>query len=911
MPIAREIGQIFANQINFRQSIKDRIEDYIQKTELAALDPAVIRQRQAEVNRMRDALSDLDKQIADISEKKIAGIDDIAQRWVAADGSVKAQEVAAGGRVESARIGAQSDLDTALIAARARIQEARIRGESEERVKQMEINANVLQGLRDEEKKGEAGAEQNLSKVIDAARTFPGQNVNDLGTALKNLWTAEFLPKYNALGGNELGKRRLSEKWAEAAGILVDQIGSPQGKQAVLDDLTAEGLSVTDLAFAVADLPSSFLQQDKQQMIMDAALQMGFQEPAARSAAQEFAGGRVGVSATRPIAKEIESASRAAQLGFQTDAQVKDFEELAAYNRYLVDKSDETGVAPTVTFEQFKASAAKGGPESAYIDQARKAGTQELAQYGDRFLVDLMLKRKGVASELADVKNAFAEAGSKFPSYESVQRKVLEQYSSLYGGRGQQRLVDLAKLGRATPLSIPTFKDSSGNVVQIGTPEYEILFRAYNEGKDIGPTAAGAGGTTTGGGGGGVGVSGVGRGIANIEDMPVVAPGGYPSTQKVDLSKYTVSDVRTANLDVPELEILFGKSGGGSRMMPAAPVAPAGESVRQSTVVMGLDQKGTARPSGMQSQGRAELSYVPKPTIKSGYELNRPFPEAEPELPFNPDLTGDQRGMGGRLPPYITEQPEAVRRQAVPGEIRKPTTLPGGPQTFQEATEMAAIVPTTDAARFKAAPVDASLLEAPAPVAPPVVTKPLEDMSSFELEAELKKAILQDQKLRAELEKADAERAMQIGQELRALQERARRIIELDKENPITKDDFDKLTYDELVAKVKPKAKPVTLSAAGQRMNQDLLTYAAGSTAASKAEKEVSKGKEASPAKFIKGADKLSAGQIATIKDLAQKRGTVKTADLRKTLAQIIGVDENSPLVEKAKSLFIAFEQLA
>lgn len=826
---AREIGQIFAQQINFRQAIKDRIEDYIMKTELAALDPAVMRQRQAEINRMRDALGNLDKEIADIMEKKVAGVDDIAQRWVAADGSVKAQEVAAGGRVEAARIGAQSDIQEAIIRSRTALEEARLRGESAERIAEIERNTGILQDLRKEEARGEAGTEQNLGKVIEGARTFAGTDIDQVSNALSTLWETEYKPKFIALDGSPLAQRRLVEQWTTAANTFVDSIAAPQAQAAIRDELVAEQLTPAELGIRAAGLPVGFLQIDKAETLMKEATKRGYEEPAAKTAIQYYASGKTaGVGARPPSGRAPTSAPRAALLGLQDDAQVAEFEKLAAYNKFLVDNVGPRGEVPTKTFEQFIAESQTAGSDAANrIARSKTAAPAELAQFGDSALVDLMLRRKGAQAEITDVKNAFDQSGSKFPTYESVQRKTLETYSQLYGGRGQQRVVELAQFGRKVPL---TYTDAEGRE-------------------------------------------------------------------------------QSVSLDVPELELLFGGSavggGGGGR------ATPSGESVRQSTVIMGLDQNLTGRPSGMQSQGRGELGYVPKEG-KFGYELLRPFPPAEPEPPFNPDLTGDQRGMGGQLPSYITEQPAPVRREGVPGETRRPTFEFGEPQSFGEAAQMATTVPATDATRFKAAPLDQALLEAPAPVPPtPKAEKSLESMSEFELEGELKAVIEKSKRLQAELQMADPTRAAQIQDELKALGDRARQILITSKSVPISKEDFDTLSQEELVAKVQPKPQPINLSAQAQRANTELVTFAEGTNAASKAQKEIDAGKEANPVKYIKGASKLSEGQVATIKNLAQKRGTVPLGQLSKTLASILGTDINSPLVEKAKSLYIAFEQLA
>ncbi len=839
--VAREIGQIFAQQINFRQAIKDRIEDYIMKTELAALDPAVIRQRQAEINRMRDGLNDLDKQIADIMKQKVAGVDDIAQRWIAGTGSILAQEVAAGGKVEAAKIGAQSDYQVAVVNANARLKAAREEGLSAERVAQIEANARLLEDLRKEEAKGESGAEQGLQKVIDAAQGFAGVDRFQLETALGNLWNQEYKAKYDALAGNPIGQRRLVEKWAEASDTFVKSIGSPAGRASIEDELSAEQRTPVDVAIRAAGLPEGYLLADKAELLMSEAGKRGYAEPVARGALAQFSASGGGVAARRPVGREIGGADRATLLGLQTPEQVKAFEEQAAYNRYLVDTVGPRGEVSTITFDEFKkASETAGSKEAGYIESERRTAPAEVAQYGDRALVDLMLKRKGAQVELADVKNAFDTTGSKFPSYDAVQRKTLETYSELYGSRGQQRLVNLAEFGRKTPVKIQDPVTGEEREVFLDAPELEVLF----------------GGSVEGGGGGGV--------------------------------------------RVPRIKPEEGVGGSG---------------------IMGLDQSLTGRGSGMQRQGVGTLAAKPPmdivqvPEPVGGYAerpLFRGFTE-EPEAPI--DLTGGgEVSRTGRLPAFGVPA-EEVQRRNVPGYvIRTPEfdTRGGEPQTFAEAQAQLTAKPVdTGAARFKAAPVDTQLLTAPAPKAPaPEVVKPLKDMTSFELEGELKKALMQADVLRKKMEEADAEEAQSIGEQIKALQERVKEIIITDQGNEITKEDFDKLTPEQLVAKAAPKVKP-TLSASSQRGNAELIAIAEGSTAASKAQKEASSGKTPDPTKFIKGASKLTEGQVATIKTLAQKPGSIKAGSLQKTLAQIVGVDENSPLVEKAKSLYIAFEQLA
>ena len=823
--VAREIGQIFAQQINFRQAIKDRIEDYIMKTELAALDPAVIRQRQAEINRMRDGLNDLDKQIADIMEQKVAGVDDIAQRWIAGTGSILAQEVAAGGRVEAARIGAVNDLQVAALNANARLKEAREKGLSDERVAQIAANTRVLEDLAKEEAKGSAGMEQNFTTAVDEAQTFAGVDRFQLEAKLGDLWNREFKGKYEALDGNPLAQRTLVENFARMGDTFVKSIGSQTARDSIRDDLVTENMSTAEVALRGAGLPIDFLSQDRATAVMDQATKLGYTEPVARGALEQFsATGGGGTSARPPAGREISGADRATLLGLQTPEQVKDFEEQAAYNRYLVDTVGPRGEVSTITFDEFKkASETAGSKEAGYISSERRAAPAEVAQYGDRALVDLMLRRKGAQVELADVKNAFDTTGSKFPSYDAVQRKTLEAYSELYGGRGQQRLVNLAEFGRKTPVKIQD---------PVTGQEREVF------------------------------------------------------------------------LDAPELEVLFGGGitgrGGGGR------ATPEGESVRQSTIVTGLDQNFVGQSTGMPSSRGTVPMRTPPPRIVD---------EQEPPLVLDlTPRTPEERGMFGRLPEFGVPA-EVVERRDVPSSvIRTPEfdTRGGEPQTFREAQAQLTAKPVdTGAARFKAAPVDAELLTAPAPKPPaPEVAKPLKDMTSFELEGELKKALMQADALRKKMDEADAEEAQSIGEQIKALQERVKEIIITDQGNEITKEDFDKLTPEQLVAKAAPKIKP-TLSASSQRGNAELIAIAEGSTAASKAQKEASSGKTPDPTKFIKGASKLTEGQVATIKTLAQKPGSVKAGSLQRTLAQIIGVDENSPLVEKAKSLYIAFEQLA
>lgn len=975
---AREIGQIFAQQINFRQAIKDRIEDYIMKTELAALDPEMRKARQYEINRLQQAVSDLDSDIADIVEQKIQGIDKVRERWVAAQGTMSTAEVTAGGKVISTGLQVRGDLAQAALNAKAAYDRAVLAGKVDQAAADAARAARVFDEAAKLEAQGSSGREERMQYINgQAGESFiSGGNPEVAKVRLQGIWRQKFEGRFKSLEGNPLAQRKLMEDWVSDA---TDALGKSKGAA----DLTAAVAnsqygSLAGLALGVTGEGEDYLDKNQRS---DLLAKSGVSKDKPKDvdfASKYYAANFEGLYAGAPKADEIPPASREFLLGFETKEELDAFEKQAAFNKYIIDYAGETDASGNIIkpedlkFEDFiQKSGDPKSVEASYIAEAKRSSPQDIAQYGDRGLVDLQLKRKGVQSELAETKDAYAASGSKYPSYEAVQRKTLEAYSSLYGGRGQQRLVDLAELGRTTSLTVPQFTDkTTGKTVPLDSPEYEILFRKYQEERGI-PVGAGMApppapgfpkgpydkeavkafresetsqmpmnynedtgkweAAPVGGESGGIAPGGRGgirqdRFLFSPEETPIVAPGGYPSTEKpkpeFDYGKYSLASETQARLDVPELEILFGK---GSKFeprtrKPIAPIGPIGPitpvdreprlpreprerepreprerepRVRPGAMDVGLPPQGTStlREADVFSVGSEAIGIPPKTSpgaapvtteellAGAGDVAVKPVPDLEGLITGKPDATSVITQKDYDILQTLDKLKTTPYKDLKPKEKALLQDLGITPKTIKQETK-------------------------------PVSKIISDDLTDAQIEVALKGAVQKSAALTAELADADPVRAAQIQDELKAIASLTKQIIIESKNIPITEQDFASLTPEELISKVQPKPK-INQSASSIRMNQDLVTFAEGSTAAAKAQKQLVSGKEATPQRFIKGSDKLSEGQVATIKNLAQKRGSVRPGELARTLASIIGVDEKSPLVEKAKSLYIAFEQLA
>ena len=824
---AREIGQIYANQINFRQAIKDRIEDYILKTELAAIDPAVLKARQDAIKKEQEAVASLDKEIADLAKQKEKSVGDAIDAFTRAEGTGRVASLQAEARVTASINSAQGDAYTARVNYERSIDTQQLANQGERIKGQARINDIALQKAVDDENAGNAGILTINERGLNQARGSTAVDSDQLREELKRLYDTEVKPRVDALGGNELGRNKLLDNWIATANNFLANMGSTSGQASVRQSLSDAGITATDLAIEVAGLPDDWATQDRSDLLTQQAEKNGFKElPGIGGASLKTT--PLALRTTIPELEPLNPPSIKTALGLETDQQVDEFKNRTSYNYYLIDKS-KTGEEP-VAYEEFITSDVAPN----YRSKTDAASFTELAKIGDSGYVDLLLKRAGAETRLNQSQDAYEKAASDFPSYSSVARKTLETYSSLYGGKKQKEMVDLAKFGRENLFEVPVYKE-----------------------------------TTTG--------------------NSILAPGPNATKEQVDAFKARVDageitvTSQTTQLDVPELEVLFGSAGGGAgggfgiKAIPKKEKPP--EIPLEQTPPKELTPEEKAKAKNILPEGIGPTMKKPLATKEIGGILGAEGTTTVGQVPIQEFREASDRAVATLGGPVGKANPQLA------------LTDLGTLATARTAKEVQDLI-----TRGNLQQQELMLLG---------------DGDLEKLGQNVLTTVQQLQATKDLLKPNETEQITLVDDKIKFLSGVAKDIVVASKSNTITEQDFTAGRREAMMKKIAPpKVKEPLVSYQTQKSASDTMIMAKGETAAAKAGRQLNEGKTPTPEKFVPGANKISDDQKSKIKTLAETPGKFSASGLDKAIRNILGKDASEPLVEAAKSLFLAYETL-
>lgn len=856
MPVATSIGQIYAQQINFRQSIKDKIESYIMQTELASLDPAVRRAQAALLKSQQERVNGLEAKVAELADRKDKSVGDLIDAFTRAEGQRLVAERQAQAKVISSANTAAGNAAAAANAARAKVAAANLALESDEIKAKAGANDRAWARVVAEESEGDKGVDSLLAKAAEEGRASPINTADGLSNQLERMAAVDWKAKLDRFGSNELAKNRWIENFIATAETYARSIPSQASRTAIDDQLLASGLSVSDLALEALGIdPATYKATDTTGTLRDRLVKNGYETIPNVSGYNLDEVVAVGVDLRRnlppePIAKKPTLKDA---LGLETDAQAEEFKNRTSYNYYIVDQADKQ--QPTITYEEFIAK-----PELAktFRDKTDAASFYELAKFGDKAYIDLLLAKKGAEADFDKAQAAYAASNSKFPSYAEVARKTQEAYSAQFGGKGQQRLVALSDYGRNTLFDVDVFEDTKTGKIVLApkTPEEKAEFDRKQ------------------------------------------ATGEIRATTK------------SLQLDVPELEALgmdlTGGAGGGVR--------PTKEPKRTGAMLSAFDagrDLGPEPAAGSATIGKKE-KVVEEEVV--GEEV------VEKEEPIRPPL--EQQGFTGRIAPRVPEGPDFPdeRRELKPGEPTRLDVMAGTPKVPQTQgpdieppgpvdvrkpiakTEIKAILDATDPTTFSQI-MEETLLLRPGSVA----------LLSEEELGEAGKSVSAVSKFLTSTR--TPENAPLIDSKLAVLGRVARNLLVASRSNELQDADFDTKTPDEIQQAVSGGSgggvKPAPLSAKEKRAIGDTMTFASAAKAASVAEDQRQAGKALTPEKSIPNASQITPKQKEQLRALAETPGRFSADGLNKAVARILGDKASPKVIEAAKAIYLAFEQLA
>ena len=828
----RAIGEIFAQMIDYRKANKDKIEDFIIRTSLAELDPAVRKARQEEYNRLISAQTRLDQDATDAMEGKQRTFRDLNKAFTTASGKVESAEITAIGKQAAAVISGQASVANSLNSALASVANAKIAAASAKDRSDAERDERIMKEVRgdlDEIEKGETERLDETYKILDAeGMTSPNaptytrvEDEESFKTFMSELWRRKYAALYDSAKNATQKKALLDEFNRNGARVLQHPSVNGEG---FIQDKSAEAL--TEMVASSIGLQTKDMVYDLTSVLDQAAEERGYKGPQKPSWDKYGFTPRGGPSKADIVYvdKSPETLPIYKQLGLASEAEIPTFVKRGAYNRYLVDRSENPLLAkePQLSYEEFlKQTEIEGSVGKSYFDYMNTAGVEEKYIYGDRGFVDVLIRRNQGRQALEQARGDLTRVPT-IPSPQEINRRTLEAYSEIYGDKGQQRLVRLAEYGRNNPI---VFKDEKGEekTAYLDAPELEFLLSGKVEGKaQGGPQRQRPTGPI------GVDRTGrIGRGIPKSPGAPTIP--FVSRTIPSDLSPQAQTLVEQV-ADVVDSKARLRTEEDKNRRQLA-------ESMRQE-----LPPVGVPTPAELE----ALLGEKPEPVEQSRYKKIEP-----------------------------STAPTAEETKALLDFIKKPPPPP----------------PSTD-------DVDVEAL-----------TKPEEfDAAGTQLTQRA-------QKLQAELQLAETPAEQQsIAEQLARVSEQARKLIVKDERNPITQEDFDTLTEEEVVAKAtksfkRPEAKP---SPEVIKMREDFFIQGNGRVAAREALQEKEKtGKEAKPEDFVPQKENIPQRAVAFLKDLANKKGRISAEELNKAVVAVLGEKATPKQIATAKSIYLAYEQIA
>lgn len=832
----RAIGEIFAQMIDYRKANKDKIEDFIIKTSLAELDPAVRKARQEEYNRLISAQTRLDQDATDALEGKQRTFRDLNKAFTTASGKVETAEVNAIGKQAAAVISGEASVANSLNSALASVTNARIGAASAKDRDDANRDERIIkevQGELTDITKGETKRLDDVYSILDMTSDEASYytQVSDEASFkdfMSELWRRKYAALYDSAKNPTQKKALLDEFNRNGARVL--QHPSVQG-EGFIQDKSAEAL--TEMVASSIGLQAKDMVYDLTSLLKDEAEARGYKGPQGPSWDKYGFTPRGGPSKADIVYvdKSPETLPIFKQLGLESEEEIPTFVKRSAYNRYLVDRSENPLLAkePELSYEEFlKQTDQEGSVGKSYFDYMNTAGVEEKYIYGDRGFIDVLLRRNQGRQALEQARGDLTRVPT-IPSPQEINRRTLEAYSEIYGDKGQQRLVRLAEYGRNNPI---VFKDEKG-------------------------------------------------------------------------------EEKTAYLDAPELEFLLsgkveGKAQGGpQRQRPT---------IERPTGPIGVDRTGRIGRGIPKSPGEPTIPFVSR-TIPSDLS-----PQAQTLVEQVADVVDSKARLRTEEDKNRRQLAESMRQElppvGVPTPAEQEALLGGKPEPVEQSRYKKTEPSTAPTAEETKALLD--FIKKPPPQTPPPSTDDV-DVEALtkpeEFDAAGTQLTKRAQKLQAELQLAETPAEQQsIAEQLARVSEQARKLIVKDERNPITQEDFDTLTEEEVVAKAtksfkRPEAKP---SPEVIKMREDFFIQGNGRVAAREALQEKEKtGKEAKPEDFVPQKENIPQRAVAFLKDLAGKKGRISAEELNKAVVAVLGEKATPKQIATAKSIYLAYEQIA
>ena len=804
--------------IDYRKANKDKIEDFIIKTRLAELDPDIRKSRQDELNRLRSQQTRLDQDATDYAESVISALKVAEKAFTDASGKISAEELKSEAKQRAAVISGQASVASSLNAALASVANAKINAASREDVSRIERDAVVLKEVAQEAAAATAGEAGRFADILKMV---------DSGTDNAGNYVA---PPTDKASFEEFLKR----VWRQEYDARYSSAQSPVQKKALLDEFRRASQFALDRSNNKATIESGF--EDTSVDASGNIVEIGGISKAAADA--------IGLS-SRDLVYDIQEVMKeGAKARGYTDEQGGSFNKYGFTPRYgpgmgsvsVMDKSveelprwrrlglkDENAIEPTITRAAFNRYLYEKSTDPSRKDE------EELTYEA------FVEQAKDPASLAGKYRQYVADA----PDRELVLFADRNYVDLLMRREGVSRDITDLQATLAKPMDIP----SSAEIQRETLEEYSRTYGSRGQ-----------------------------KRLVQLSDYAKKTPITYkdPAT----------GEEKTAFLDTPEYEFLFGteKGGGGGGIGKGG---------------------GKIKPTPPPKTPPPTPPTPPPPPPETLPKEQTPLPETrgkiteEGEGPPNLDLTPltpEQRGMTGRIdttgrfPEEQTFFPqERAQREGQAG----PTERIGAKdiQTFKEGKETLKTLP---------------------PINVEEITTPEEfDNAGAQLTDRARK-------LQAQIKLAETpEEQQSLQEQIAEVSKQARRLVVRDQRNELTDEDFGSLTQEELIAKATPK-KPVKLSPQAIKDREQFFIEGDSQVAARGAlEDQTRTGKEPKPEKFIPTGNKIPQRAIAFLKDLASKKGRISAEELNKAVVAVLGENASAKDIATAKSIYLAYEQIA
>ena len=484
--VAREIGQIYAQMIDYRKANKDKIEQYILQTSLYALDPKVRAERAKYIAELERTRKNLDDRLQAIEEGNIENVGAIREEWVASSGGVAKQQLSSISEIAKSDISGKYGLAGKKVEAASALNVVKQKGIEDRKTDVLEANLEIVGRLESETNEGLSGEGERIDKSLKIAAANglqPGAPLNlaTLQSVAQEVWDKEYKAKYLALANNPMGQKAVQQGYQNAITeiIATSDANTPAGVAGLGTQLGSKGYR--DLIVSASGGDISKEQYGKSfQTTAEEQVNLRTQDPDIRAAAlQSISGIGAGVSFDRYVGAlkkaEIEGAPIYRQLGLDSEAQLPEFYNRVAYNRYLLAAKKTDPEAEVVDYTEFRGNLGKGGVEDKLVEYTKSAPVEDTLNFGNRSYIDIQLERLGLGRDIAAEKAIEAKATANILTPGKLAVETQTEYYRQYGGPGQRRLVDVKDFAERTPITYTNPDTGKEEQVFLAAPEMEFL----------------------------------------------------------------------------------------------------------------------------------------------------------------------------------------------------------------------------------------------------------------------------------------------------------------------------------------------------------------------------------------------------------------------------------------------------